>query len=51
MATAPRYAGYIAQSLDGYIATPDGGVGWLDPFNAALAECSCEDAGGYNAFI
>ena len=51
MATAPRYVGYIAQSLDGYIATPDGGVGWLDPFNAAPAECNCEDAGGYNAFL
>lgn len=51
MPAHPRYVGYIAQSLDGYIATPDGGVGWLDPFNAALAECSCEDAGGYNAFI
>ena len=25
---------YIAASLDGYIAEPDGGVGWLDPFNA-----------------
>jgi dihydrofolate reductase len=24
---------YIAVSLDGYIATPDGGVGWLDDFN------------------
>ena len=24
---------YIAMSLDGYIATKDGGVGWLDPFN------------------
>jgi len=25
---------YIAVSLDGYIATPDGGVAWLEPFNA-----------------
>jgi hypothetical protein len=24
---------YIAQSIDGYIAGPDGGVGWLDEFN------------------
>lgn len=25
--------GYIAASADGFIATSDGGVGWLDPFN------------------
>jgi hypothetical protein len=24
---------YIAQSQDGYIATKDGGVAWLDRFN------------------
>lgn len=24
--------GYIAASLDGYVATPDGGVDWLKPF-------------------
>jgi dihydrofolate reductase len=23
---------YVAASLDGFIATPDGGVGWLEPF-------------------
>ncbi len=51
MPASPRYVGYIAQSLDGYIATPDGGVGWLDPFNAALAECSCDEGCGYNDFI
>jgi dihydrofolate reductase len=26
---------YIAASLDGYIATEDGGISWLDSFNAA----------------
>jgi dihydrofolate reductase len=33
---------YIAASLDGFIATPDGGVGWLEPYEA-------EDY-GYEAF-
>ena len=27
------FRAYIATSLDGYVATPDGGVEWLDPFN------------------
>ncbi|MFY0679649.1 MAG: dihydrofolate reductase [Thalassovita sp.] len=36
-------------SLDGYIATPDGSVAWLDPFNAALGAAG--DDGGYGAFI
>lgn len=35
---------YVAASLDGFIATPDGGVGWLAPF-----EASGEDY-GYAAF-
>jgi len=26
---------YIAQSLDGYVATKDGSVAWLDEFNKA----------------
>jgi dihydrofolate reductase len=30
----PRTVLYIAASLDGRIATADGGVGWLDPFAA-----------------
>ncbi len=28
---------YIATSLDGYVATPDGGVEWLDQFNEQLS--------------
>jgi dihydrofolate reductase len=35
---------YVAASVDGYIATPDGGVGWLAPF-----EGPAEDY-GYAAF-
>lgn len=30
----PLFRVYIAVSLDGYIATPDGGVAWLEPFQA-----------------
>jgi len=30
--TVPRIRGYIAASLDGFIATPDGGIGWLDRY-------------------
>jgi dihydrofolate reductase len=36
---------YVAASLDGYIATPDGKVEWLAPF-----EGSAEDY-GYSAFL
>ncbi len=29
---------YIAQSLDGYVATKDGGVAWLDDFNSGESD-------------
>lgn len=29
-----KIVGYIATSLDGYIARSDGGIDWLDPFQA-----------------
>jgi dihydrofolate reductase len=46
-ATAPRAGGrvhlYVGISLDGYIAAPDGGVGWLDPYGDA--------GGGFAPFL
>ncbi|MDO6484524.1 dihydrofolate reductase family protein [Shimia thalassica] len=46
MSTRPTYVGYIAMSLDGFIADTSGSVDWLDPFNAALG-----DDGDYGTFI
>jgi dihydrofolate reductase len=40
----PELIYYVAASLDGFIATPDGGIGWLAPF-----EATGEDY-GYAAF-
>jgi dihydrofolate reductase len=34
---------YIAQSLDGYISTPDGGVAWLDDFNSTGEDLGYKD--------
>jgi dihydrofolate reductase len=38
-----RILGYMAASVDGYIADRDGGISWLDPFNDVDA--------GYDGFI
>lgn len=40
---SPQFKLYIAASVDGYIATPDGGVSWLDPYNSSEM--------GYEEFI
>ena len=36
---------FIATSLDGFIARPDGGIDWLEPFNAG------NEDHGYDGFI
>jgi len=41
----PEVVYYVAMSLDGYIATPDGGVDWLAPFQSG------EEDYGYAAFF
>lgn len=46
MTNRPTYVGYIAMSLDGFIADANGSVDWLNPFNNALG-----DDGDYGAFI
>ena len=33
MSKAPRFRLYMAISLDGFIASPDGGVKWLEPYD------------------
>ena len=40
---------YVAHSLDGFIATPDGGVGWLDKYNAP--DGADKDSYGYIEFL
>jgi len=41
---------YIATSVDGYIATPDGGVDWLHTVGNLKADMGTEDM-GFQAFI
>ena len=35
----PEVVHYVAASLDGYIATRDGGVEWLAPFEGTGEDC------------
>ncbi|WP_088893508.1 dihydrofolate reductase family protein [Leptolyngbya ohadii] len=45
----PHIIYYVAASIDGYIATPDGSVDWLNAFENNSEENSGEDY-GYEAF-
>lgn len=39
----PKIILYIAQSVDGYISTPDGSVSWLDEFNNTGEDLGFDD--------
>jgi dihydrofolate reductase len=39
----PEIVYYVAASVDGYIATPDGGVEWLAPFEASGLDYGYEE--------
>jgi len=41
----PEIVYYVAASVDGFIATPDGGVDWLSPFEGG------DDDYGYRGFL
>ncbi|MCG7522732.1 dihydrofolate reductase family protein [Ruegeria sp. Ofav3-42] len=49
MCQSVSYVGYIAMSLDGFIADENGSVDWLNPFNEKLAADGGD--GGYGDFI
>ena len=49
MSDRTTYVGYIAMSLDGFIADANGGVEWLDQFNATMGDAGAD--GGYGEFI
>lgn len=41
--TLPEIVYYVAMSLDGRIATSDGGIGWLAPFEGTGEDYGCAD--------
>ncbi|WP_372580042.1 dihydrofolate reductase family protein [Ruegeria hyattellae] len=49
MKTRPTYVGYIAMSLDSFIADAEGSVAWLDPFNEVASSNGTDN--GYGDFI